>query len=144
MGLFDRSKRPLPGPAPTVVLHVPGKRRRMLVGNEYHPQAYVGARAGTAVTVELVPEAGNPHDPNALAAYVNGLRAGYLARGPAAEYRPLVSWANQLGYRLLVSGKFERPSGQPLSVTVLMPDAAMLHGWLSQPPEVRALGIQSP
>jgi hypothetical protein len=36
----------------------------------------------------LVPEDDNPYDGNAIAVWVEGLKAGYLSRGSAREYRP--------------------------------------------------------
>lgn len=114
----------------------------MLVGTEFYPAAYRGARDGVAIEVELFPEPGNRHDPNAVAGYVGGQLAGYLGRGPAAEYQPLVRQANALGYRVIVAGAFERPgAGQPMAATAQMPEPRDFANWLAQPPEVRARGF---
>jgi HIRAN domain-containing protein len=38
----------------------------------------------------LVAEARNPHDPNAIAVYVDGRQVGYMASGATAAYRPVI------------------------------------------------------
>lgn len=38
----------------------------------------------------LLPEPDNPHDPNAVQVQVNGLLVGYLSRGDAIAYRPMI------------------------------------------------------
>ena len=38
----------------------------------------------------LVPEDGNPHDPNAVAVFVGGNKVGYLSREDATRLRPAV------------------------------------------------------
>lgn len=47
-----------------------------------------GERAHTDVTALLVAEDGNPHDGNAIAVWINGLKTGYLSREDSARYRP--------------------------------------------------------
>lgn len=47
-----------------------------------------GEQVHTEVTALLVAEDGNPHDGNAIAVWIDGLRAGYLAREDSARYRP--------------------------------------------------------
>ena len=39
---------------------------------------------------QLVPEADNPYDANAVAARINGEHAGYLSKSDAKQYRPIL------------------------------------------------------
>lgn len=115
----------------------------MLVGSEAHHKAYRNAAAGEPVTVELVAEVGNPHNRHAVAGYLRGDQlAGYLGKGSAAEYQPLIERANALGYRVRVSGAFVRPGAGPLSVAVGMPSPDDFSSWLDLPPDARALGFR--
>lgn len=43
------------------------------------------------VTAALVPQPENPHDPNAVVVQVDGQQVGYLSRGDAVDYGPVVS-----------------------------------------------------
>jgi hypothetical protein len=47
-----------------------------------------GERVHTDVTAVLVAEEGDPHDSNAIAVWINGLKTGHLSREDAARYRP--------------------------------------------------------
>jgi len=64
--------------------------------SHYQPAllAAAGAAPGDEVRVEreveLVPEPGNPHDPNAVAVKVGGEPVGYLARDDALRWQPVI------------------------------------------------------
>ncbi len=45
-------------------------------------------RIRISVTALLVPETDNPHDPQAVAVWVDGLKVGHLSRADARLYRP--------------------------------------------------------
>ena len=45
-------------------------------------------RVRTSITALLVPEVDNPHDPHAVAVWVDGLKVGHLGRYDARLYRP--------------------------------------------------------
>jgi len=123
MGLFGRKRqREAVSLSP---LLVEGKRARLAVGSEYNPGAYRGRREGEAIVVELVAETKNPHDRNAVALVFGGQLAGYLGRGPAAEYQPSVRRANSLGWSVQVHGEIERVTGE-LAVRVRVPHVADL------------------
>jgi hypothetical protein len=47
-----------------------------------------GERVHMEITALLVAEDGNPDDSSAIAVWIDGLSAGYLARTDAAHYRP--------------------------------------------------------
>ena len=64
-----------------------------------------GARVHTQVTALLVAEDDNPHDSNAIAVWIDGLRAGCLARADAARYRPgLLALQQAHGMRVTLAG----------------------------------------
>ena len=80
-----------------------------LRGNYYHPDAYSDVTLWGEVWFELVPEPSNPHDPHALAADLNGVRAGYVGASMAPYYQWLVRATNASGKRCLVPGFIENP-----------------------------------
>ena len=79
-------------------------------GNTYHPEAYTDVTLRGEVWFELVPEPSNPHDPHALAVYLNGVRAWHLGASMAPYYQLLVRAANGSGKRCLVPGFIENPA----------------------------------
>ncbi|NHU44288.1 hypothetical protein [Rhodococcus sp. A14] len=63
---------------------------------------------GEVISLELVPEPGNPADALAVALDVDGLRIGYLRRGMAASMHSVVVDANRQGYQVLAHAKVFR------------------------------------
>ena len=55
-----------------------------LAGGRRNPEE----RVRVPVLAVLVPEVGNPYDPNSVAIWVNGLQVGNLSRDNARRYRP--------------------------------------------------------
>ena len=67
------------------------------------------------VTVCLVTEPTNPHDPNAVVVFLSGRRVGYLDRSTASEFQPIVHDFESRGLLpiccALVNGGFIRSNG---------------------------------
>ncbi len=73
-------------------------REDLEVVGESHYQEHlwrvVGAPGSTPEPVRLdiyavlVAETDNPHDPNAISVWINGLKVGHLSRETAQQYRP--------------------------------------------------------
>jgi hypothetical protein len=59
--------------------------------------AHAAGEPNARVTVALYREPQNPHDGNAVAVYADGQRIGYLSRGDAARYAPVLDylWARR-------------------------------------------------
>jgi hypothetical protein len=55
-----------------------------VVGGRHRPEVYVRMD----VHAMLLAEDGNPHDPNAVSVWIDGLRVGYLPRDQARTLRP--------------------------------------------------------
>lgn len=102
---------------PEAVAEVPvplsSRGRQKVVGEQHYPHALRSVVAGRPVapageweralrvTAYLVPEPGNPHDPNAVAVKVlvdgGGIRIAYLPREDAVRYQPLLKHLTRLG-----------------------------------------------
>jgi len=70
-------------------------------------EGYVGRRADghkTIVDAALVAEPDNPHDANAIAVEFGGQRVGYLSRGDAIRYKPVMDWCRAEGFIPVVRG----------------------------------------
>lgn len=82
---------------------LPGGYTVEVVG-ESHYQADLEAIAGgkwedpcdMEVTAYLIREPDNPYDRNAIAVYIQGHKVGYIGRGDAEDYAPILDelWAN--------------------------------------------------
>lgn len=55
-----------------------------IAGGRHNPEA----RVRCEIYALLVPEDDNPHDANAVAVWIQGLKVGYLSREDAQRYRP--------------------------------------------------------
>lgn len=85
---------PVPSTTQMTVTLVEGDCDLDVVGESYRQQNLWNIVGGHTdqyikqpIVAVLVPE-NNPHDPNAIAVYINGLMVGYLPREIAAKYRP--------------------------------------------------------
>lgn len=78
------------------------------VGCYAYPEGYVGRRPGQDVSVELIPEPSNPHDPSAVSLEVDRRRIGYLTRRVAATWHPIVAHLNANGERVEAPGTVVR------------------------------------
>lgn len=126
-------------------LVISGHRSEWLVGTENYRQVYARARAEQPVLVELVPEVGNPHDPNAIAGHVDGQVAGYLKAEFAAKYRAPLVEASELGFRLFVKTEYRPRAGGDMGMGWLdIPSPEALKTWLSMPEGERARGFDLP
>jgi HIRAN domain len=71
---------------------LPGNVEVQVSGETFHAAAIQEAcrssRPGVPDVAVLLPEPGNPHDPSAVAVYVNQFHAGYLSRQIAAAVQP--------------------------------------------------------
>lgn len=126
MGLFDRFRKrddaqparadssPFPpGETEVTALAFTGTEDLDVVG-ESHRQAELWVLAGgvttervrTDIVAFLIPEPENPHDPNAIAVYINRLRVGYIPRDHAARLTPVLrqKYAENPGKYIAVYG----------------------------------------
>jgi len=72
-----------------------------LAGDRGRPGAQVRCEIGAL----LVAEDNNPHDPNAIAVWVQGLKVGYLSRQDARRYRPgLLALQERYGKPVALAG----------------------------------------
>lgn len=70
-------------------------------------EGYVGRKAAghkTIVDAALIAEPDNPYDPNAIAVQISGQRVGYLSRGDALRYKPVMEWCKAEGFIPVVRG----------------------------------------
>ena len=76
-------------------------------------------------TAALVPEPDNPHDPNAVMVQIEGRRVGYLSRGDAVAYAPLVRSLAERGRtavcEAMVAGRGESSGTSNLGVFLRLP-----------------------
>jgi hypothetical protein len=85
-----------------------------VVGESHRQEALwiiVGGRHGPEVRVRmdifaaLLPETGNPYDPNAVAVWISGFHVGYLPREEAPRYRPgLIALQEEHGQPVALPG----------------------------------------
>lgn len=73
----------------------------------------------------LVPDPGNPYDPNAVAVFVEGLHVGYVERADAASYHHPIAEATRQGHAVTVSSRQWARSRGPRDlaarVTLMLP-----------------------
>lgn len=98
------------------------------MAGESHYQDALHAIAGTCegevrfeTTAALVPEPGNPHDPNAVRVEVDGRLVGYLPRAAAVAYGPVVRAPAERG-RTAVCDAMVAGRGGMLGVFLKLPE----------------------
>ncbi|WAL49794.1 hypothetical protein [Rhodococcus pyridinivorans] len=91
--------------APPNSLWITGSARLSNVTGYSNEEFFDSLPTCELITVELVPEPGNPADPTAVALDIEERRIGYLRRGTASRMHPAVVSANRCGYRVLAQGK---------------------------------------
>ncbi|MDF9277596.1 hypothetical protein P4U43_07320 [Arthrobacter sp. EH-1B-1] len=91
-------------------------------GAFFHGSVLADYRRRTSITVELVPEPGNPHDPWAVAFHVEGRRIGYMASAFAAGVHEYVAGHNRLGRAVQARGEVRvHPETDARSAIVFLP-----------------------
>ena len=112
-----------------------GRDRRVEIVGEAHYQRELAKLAGPKTTngvsvymdARLVPEPTNRHDPNAVAAIINGHTVGYLSRAQAVAYHKAMNehgfaGSSLAGFRARIHGGWLRPDSEGnYSVTLLLP-----------------------
>lgn len=108
MGLFNRRRDPTSSPpapglqrAEAVIFDDADSRELIaVVGESYYQEdirGICGSHEWEDVSFDciaaLVPEPSNPYDPNAVMVQIDARLVGYLSRGDAVEYRPLIDQA---------------------------------------------------
>lgn len=95
-----------------VDLQGPGDFEFKVVGSSHYQtniERLAGGRAEDGVEVfiaaMLIPEKGNPHDPQAVRVEIKGLAVGYLDRETARAYRVGINKAGRKGQSLSVAAK---------------------------------------
>lgn len=137
MGLFRAKPRQV-----RAAMLVSGHISEYLVGTEHYRDIFRRAREGQEILVELVPQADNPYDPNAIAGYIDGKIAGHLRRASAGKYRMPLVLANELGFRIVVRTEFQRRDDGDLRVGWLdIPSPKAFSQWLAMPEDERARGF---
>lgn len=101
-----------PAPAQPSPLQVSGSSARLVVGAGYYPGAYRKVKVGQQYNVTLAPEPQNPHDRNAVAAYLNGQLCGYLGSNTAEWFQPLALTAQRQGHYVWTQGVGEMVTGE--------------------------------
>ena len=139
MGFFKKLAGAVNRSAQQKVLMTHGTCERTVVGGEHNAGAYRRTPPGTEVTVELVPEQSNPHDPNAVAIYLNGEKAGHLGATTGATYQAVILEANRLGYRVQAPGTTDVLNDAP-TIRMRLAWADDLKRWLELPEDRRASG----
>lgn len=97
-------------------------------------------------TALLVPDSRNPHDPNAVAVFVQGLHVGYLERDNAVRYAPTLAGMTAAGQVLVVrSRQWARSTGDQFyaRVTLHLPHPDGINPRNSAPHGGRALAVGS-
>jgi hypothetical protein len=73
---------------------LPGADELQVAGESFHANAILAAQLSTPrggpMTAVLMPDPGNPHDPNAVAVYLQGEHVGYLPRPVAKRMQPVL------------------------------------------------------
>ena len=117
--------------------------RQKVVGEQYYPHALASVIAGRPVgrvgdweralriSVCLVPEPANPHDPNAIAVKATvgagGVCIGYLPREDAVKYQPPLRALGEVGFvGLCDAGIVEGPGGYSVFLHLAPPDECVL------------------
>jgi hypothetical protein len=85
---------------------LPGGIEVQVAGESFHEDAIHAVEErrspGSPLVAVLVPDTGNPYDPNAVAAYVNGKLVGFLPRDMARRVQPaIVAFCHPHGGRLV-------------------------------------------
>lgn len=132
-----RSREVRQGASQGTPLLVDGDSWHLVVGGEFHPDAYRDARVGDTVSADLVPEPSNPYDAPAVAVVIGNETAGYLNIGCAQQYVALIQQANGLGYRVRARGEYEHGASS-ITVRLNLPWPDDLRKWLDLPAERRA------
>ena len=89
-------------------------------GVTFHQRALAGYRDGQDVTVELVPETGNPHDNRAVALDVDGQRCGYVYADSAPWYHDVVRAKNRSGAAVVTAGKVRHETSDDEEPVILL------------------------
>jgi hypothetical protein len=92
----DFRQRSAPQRTSTEPVVMDGEEDLEVVGESFYQDnlwQLVGAQPGdhyrrVKITAVLVPEYDNPHDPNAVGVWIDGLKVGHLSRQDARNYRP--------------------------------------------------------
>ena len=58
------------------------------------------------LTVDLIPEPDNPHDPNAIRVYMNGKHIGYVPKEKTAKVRKFLSKIYEISAEVELDGDF--------------------------------------
>jgi hypothetical protein len=100
----------------SVVLQGHGTYAVPLVGESHCQDALKGIHGPQAgpkkATASLIPEADNPHDPNAVRVEINGMKVGHLPREMAKIYRELMAGAGQPQAVATCEAHIEPPEGR--------------------------------
>jgi hypothetical protein len=119
----DRESRDLPTPEPTTAVTLPGATEVRVVGESAYQDALLeltgGRRHYGGVRMErvacLVPEPGNPADPEAIAVTIGTRTVGYLSRPEAARFRAAIAAAiersGEASCSAVIVGGWEREHG---------------------------------
>lgn len=119
MSWIDRLLGKAPAPA-ALRLATTGGYNREVVGESRYQGALERAARTTErfrdmpkISVSLVPETSNPHDPNAVQVMHEGRTIGYLSREDAAEYRRKIG-DSQTACEAILRGGYVGESGVKL------------------------------
>ncbi|BDC70400.1 hypothetical protein KAREA_03150 [Prescottella equi] len=99
-----------------------GSVRHNLSGTNFYCRALDHLRWGSEVAVELVPEPQNPFDSTAVCVELDGTRLGYLGRGFAEFWHPIVRGFNAAGSYVRTSAVIIREDYCDNSIDVFLPD----------------------
>ena len=106
---FLRRSQPAPQPTPHMVLE--GDTPLEVVGESFYAESFqrlaqhYRTDGDFPIVADLQAEPDNPHDPNAVAVTVNGLKVGHLNREIAAKYQPaIIRLTNEYGMPVALRG----------------------------------------
>ena len=107
---FFRRSRPEARPSPSRLAHgsvqLPSGKERRVAGLSFHTdnlrkitRSAPNQSSGWKVSATLVREPENPHDPNAIGIWVDGMKIGHVNRPDAVTLAPLIDNLESAGCR---------------------------------------------